>query len=701
MATSKHPGDDAPPTKRSKTEGNGGHDGEEPHANIRLAWGHYRNFIDGDAADEERECTSGGNEDDDEGSLDHQSGGGEADGGGDIDELLELIEILSSGNDEAVSPLTTDLSSKQDDSGGGNNASPPAPAAEETLFRSIETLLPILLSMSYLHLASYAISETMCNPKHDGDNDNSSSPEYYFGQSLHYWPTNPAAHSLFANYHRMNSLSSLDNICQHYIKAAEHARCWRPLALGFLQSTFEEELKEGINAKEWVELLVLNGALDVDYIGGEGDEEEEEDGADEDGEQEEYSCSEVEATASFMSAFLLSVLSKHEDALPHLQKFQLSHRIHPNVWKEAQSHKRGAISSQTHNGSRKCNGKSTDEPSPRIYHGGSKGGVIPPELYQRFCTLFAPNAPYWNESDYNNRGYYSYFIDLDSTESSASSVRHCPTNVIEEVIVNYLLPLAERSLQENDTESSAPKIVGAEWWAHTRPLGANLGHQIHFDTDESLLGREKRVTHPIISSVMYLTGAKDSTSAGSTIVFDQTPDSTDVASKAWISHPRNNAFMTFPGNLLHGVLPCASGTGNEEGVGTSGSSDNNEENHRLTFMVGFWTRDVTKGMGERQLYSPCGPLPPATSDHSWVIESQRGYNDSKQQNYKNGGNAAKNHQSDLTFDILPSASPAWEQFQSATLGSTLTIPKGLDHRFFVLNAPHCFSDSLFEKEDCF
>ena len=118
MATSKHPGDDAPPTKRSKTDGNDGHDGEEPHANIRLAWGHYRNFIDGDAADEERECTSGGNEDDDEGSPDHQSDGGEADvGGGDIDELLELIEIISSGNDEAVSPLTTELSSKQDDSG--------------------------------------------------------------------------------------------------------------------------------------------------------------------------------------------------------------------------------------------------------------------------------------------------------------------------------------------------------------------------------------------------------------------------------------------------------------------------------------------------------------------------------------------------------------------------------------------------------
>jgi len=237
-------------------------------------------------------------------------------------------------------------------------------------------------------------------------------------------------------------------------------------------------------------------------------------------------------------------------------------------------------------------------------------------------------------------------------------------------------------------------------------LGANLGHQVHFDTDESLLGRENKVTHPIVSSVLYITGAGRGCKAGSTIVFDQTPESKDVAPQAWISHPKNNAFMTFPGELLHGVLPCAGTTGKKEA--NNGSSESKEEiPHRLTFMVGFWTRNVPEAMGERTLYSACGPLPPATPEHSWVIESQRGYDNAMQQKSKSDGNASKiEHRSNMAFDLLPSASPAWEHFdcevktESSNPGATLTIPKGLDHRFFVWNAPNCFSESLIEKEDC-
>ena len=252
--------------------------------------------------------------------------------------------------------------------------------------------------------------------------------------------------------------------------------------------------------------------------------------------------------------------------------------------------------------------------------------------------------------------------------------------------------MAERTLQEN-TSSSQERIVGAEWWAHTRPLGANLGHQLHFDTDESLLGREKKVTHPILSSVLYLTGACEDAKAGATIVFDQTPESKDVASTAWVSHPKNNSYMNFAGDLLHGVLPCTGVENVNKNVG-----DSSQPIHRLTLMVGFWTRNVTIGMGKRQLYSPCGPLPPSTSEHSWVIESQRGYNNTKQTS-KNGGN-----RDEISFDALPSASPAWEHFDSkvkSPRSDELAIPKGLDHRFFVNNAPHCFTESLFDKEDCF
>ena len=76
----------------------------------------------------------------------------------------------------------------------------------------------------------------------------------------------------------------------------------------------------------------------------------------------------------------------------------------------------------------------------------------------------------------------------------------------------------------------ADSIVGYEWWPHTRPVQANLGHNLHFDTDESLLAETGDITHPIVSSVLYLTGGADS---GATIVFDQTPDSKDIAKHGW------------------------------------------------------------------------------------------------------------------------------------------------------------------------
>ena len=63
-----------------------------------------------------------------------------------------------------------------------------------------------------------------------------------------------------------------------------------------------------------MELLVLSGALDIDYIGNDDDEDASSGG-------NNGKSLEVEATALFMLAFLLSIFSKHKDALSHLQKF--------------------------------------------------------------------------------------------------------------------------------------------------------------------------------------------------------------------------------------------------------------------------------------------------------------------------------------------------------------------------------------------
>ncbi|KAL9181911.1 hypothetical protein ACHAXT_012254 [Thalassiosira profunda] len=669
MSTVHQHQDGGPPAKRSRADDDGG--GSVVAGFARMAWEHYRNFIDGGYM------------------MEAIIAGAVPDGIGDVDELIELTELL-----EGVPPLDADPATISGD------------GASTALFGNLDSLLPTLPSISHLHLASHAITETMFDPNQPNqEGDDESSPEYHFEKSLHYWPTNPAAHSLLANYHRMNSLSTTEEICEHYEKAATYANRWRGIALAFLQSESDGQVAEGVNAKEWVELLVINGALDVEYIGEDDEEGEEEDGegdADaeeqgEDGEQgEEYSSSGVECTASFMTAFLLSTRGEHEKALPYLQKFGLTHRIHPNVWKEAGMNGEAAIGAGTNDNKKIGNGKPAATAAkflPRMYHeatGCEGGGVLPPHLYSRLCSVFAPDAAYWKESDYNNRGYYSYFVDLDAATDASRSVRERPTNVIEDAVVNHLLPLAERTLSENArADKPPPRIVGAEWWVHTRPLGANLGHQVHFDTDEGLLSREKRVTHPVVSSVLYLTGATENKSgAGATVVFDQTPDSKEVAPRAWLSHPLNNAFMTFSGDLLHGVLPCSG----------SGTKDSNNAS-RLTFMVGFWTRNVAEGMGERELYSPSGPLPPATADHTWVAAVQRGYCDDSQQSNGSGDEA----QRDLAFDRLPSTAPAWEKFDAGEVadGSPLAVPKGLDHRFFVRGAPHCFSESLFENDDRF
>jgi hypothetical protein len=731
----KHQADDdgaRPVTKRGKCSGierigeddNEEEDGDDAVAILR-AWEHYRNFVDGDVDDDE-------DDDEDENDEDENCGG-------DIDELLEVIDILdnssSSASPSSISATTTTL-----------------PASIDGDFRF--ELVPMLLSMSHVHLASRAVSEAiaMGSMGDDSSSSSSSSPEYHFRRSLHHWPTNPVAHLLLANYRRMSGKSSLASVCDMYEKAASYANRWRNMALDFMDRT-----------TSWVELLILNGALDVEYVGGDvdrvddGEEDDEENDEELENDDGAYSSSGVEATASFMSAFILSSISRHDEALGYLRKFCLTHRIHPNVWAMAMDRPAFARSnsssdrmvcdssstsplppplpststtpttSNTHN----TTTATTVAPSPSsadflpgIYCGwGSDNGegALPPELYQRLCDLFAPGATYWKESDYNNRGYYSYYLPL------VDAIDHHPTNVIEDAIVKHLLPLAENSLRDNKVGSFSSLIVGAEWWVHTRPLGSNLGHQVHFDTDESLLNRERRVTHPILSSVMYLTGAgrhrelargddaaasAPAIAAGSTVVFDQTPESTDVAPRAWVSHPRDNAFMVFPGNLLHGVLPCS-------GVGVKGSDaviaascggvsvgddDDGEEAgvHRLTLMIGFWTRNVIEGMAERELYTPCGPMPPPVAEHSWVIQAQQGYCEEMTEQREKGNNSTRVEQrgNNVALDVLPSTSPAWEEFSTVET-STLTVPKGLDHRFFVLNAPNCFSESLYEKGDLF
>ena len=124
----------------------------------------------------------------------------------------------------------------------------------------------------------------------------------------------------------------------------------------------------------------------------------------------------------------------HDEALQHLQSFSLTHRLHPNVWT---GHDDGTLAKSI-----------TTTATPVSFR-----SVLPPKLYEKMCHTFAPDALFWKESDYDNMGYYSFLADIDGTVK----------NLIDEVVIHHLLPLAQEVLGE-----TAKAICAYEWWAHSR-----------------------------------------------------------------------------------------------------------------------------------------------------------------------------------------------------------------------------------------
>ncbi len=569
------------------------------------------------------------------------------DGNGDIDELQEILGLIGE-----IDPMR-DLAS----------------------LNSRKALLPVLVSVAHGNLADWFLSQFL----ESKDATLELKIQEHFVECLRLFPFYASMWSILANACRMQIISATTDdttrIAAAYEKAAECATAVRTHAINLLED--QDQTDELLS--EWMELLLLNQVTGVEWRtddSGDGEDANEDEESSIDKEQTEndgyWTQSEVESTTRFMAAMILSTLGFHDVAKDHLKYFAVTHRLHPNLW----------------NG---INAKIDDSSSSEVVvYGKEKGNVLPEILYERLCTVFAPEAPYWNESGYNNRGYYSYFMDINELQE--------PSNLIEDVIVRHLLPLAKCELAKHNQQDE--HICGAEWWVHTRPIQANLGHNLHFDTDEAILSEDKEVTHPILSSVLYLTGGCQG--GGATIVLDQTPDSKEVAPFAWKNEPRDNSFLLFPGNRLHGVLPCAGKSSPLDNtvrftsdVDTSDlfsrAKQASEPKNRLTFMVGFWTRKVPDRMKERKLYGPCGIIPPATEEHSWVHQLSEGYD----------GKSSSNSEIERSAiaSPVPTISPAWESLPPVSNEVIALPPRGIDHRFFVKDPPKCFYDSLFEPDE--
>ncbi len=128
--------------------------------------------------------------------------------------------------------------------------------------------------------------------------------------------------------------------------------------------------------------------------------------------------------------------------------------------------------------------------------------------------------------------------------------------------------------------------IGVEWWIGRLRYGKKL--RFHFDRDLALEEKTGERICPLLGSVLYLNDYPSSP----TVIVDQVPGK-DGKSKIPENPTRSaavpaiaNNYVTFQGNLRHGVIP-------DEGViEREGLSSDQRKAHerRLTLLVNFWHR---------------------------------------------------------------------------------------------------------------
>eukprot|EP00949_MAST-11_sp_MAST-11-sp1_P003646 g3646.t1 len=367
----------------------------------------------------------------------------------------------------------------------------------------------------------------------------------------------------------------------------------------------------------------------------------------------EYWISEPSEQCAELSAYTLALLHHQmgdfRKGLHQLRRFDVKLRVHPAVW--AASAGRGAIAS--------AGGRLLEESGSSPCPCRELRGAVPEELLKALRVAFQPSSPFWAGTDYKNRGYFSFWYDFDRR----------PSNLVE-LLIRSVAPLTGNA-----------DICGAEWWVHHRPEGRNLGHQLHFDTDEATLIAEKKIIHPAVSSVLYLSGSQ----ASPTIVFDQKVDDTKPGEVAFVASGEPGNFLLFPGNLLHGVLPGKDRPGRSRREAMWQSGD--EAPQRLTLLIGFWTTPVGSRPGRSRL-GPCAPLPHRTRSTTWpnvldippTLESR--LSAAAAQAVAAGARP--------TSVPLKTVAPAWDVVQGDNDngenewgGQPLEIPVSVDQRFFI------------------
>merc|ERR1712013_543469 len=87
-----------------------------------------------------------------------------------------------------------------------------------------------------------------------------------------------------------------------------------------------------------------------------------------------------------------------------------------------------------------------------------------------------------------------------------------------------------------------------------------------------------------------------------------------MAKEGWLAFPEDRSFVTFPGNLLHGVLPGNPGSNSMSS--SSENASNTEAEHRLTLLVAWWNKE-TQSKAPRTIYGPQSSIPKISSKTTW------------------------------------------------------------------------------------
>ena len=145
--------------------------------------------------------------------------------------------------------------------------------------------------------------------------------------------------------------------------------------------------------------------------------------------------------ASYMLALLLHLTGRCAEAVPHLQRLGVRLRLSPQVWAAIAQRPTARMAPP-----RLLARPAAPEASRCPASVARYSNVVPPRLLSHLKSAFAPHSPFWRETGYASRGYFSFWESYQPSEAPRDAI---------DALARRLLPLT----------GCADRVVGFEWCA--------------------------------------------------------------------------------------------------------------------------------------------------------------------------------------------------------------------------------------------